>query len=48
LVFFLRPTILSADDPKNAAALRQVEQFPKKDRAEIIQALQVPDSSRKN
>ena len=28
LVFFLRPTILSADDPKNAAALRQVEQFP--------------------
>jgi len=30
LVFFLRPTILSADDPKNAAALRQVEQFPRR------------------
>jgi len=48
LVFFLRPTILSADEPKNVAALRQVEQFPKKDQPEIKRALQVPDSPHKN
>jgi hypothetical protein len=48
LVFFLRPTIIPLDEPKNAAAMRQIGQFSKKDRPDIIQAMQAPDSVHKD
>jgi len=48
LVFFLRPTILALDEPKNAGAIKQVEEFPKNARPDIIKALQTPDSAHNN
>jgi general secretion pathway protein D len=40
LVFFLRSTILSSEEPANASALRQVEQFPKDAQEGIRRTLQ--------
>lgn len=39
LVFFLRPTVLTNTSADNAAALQQVEKFPKKQREQVKQAL---------
>lgn len=39
LVFFLRPTVLTNTAADNAAALRQVEAFPRKQRESVKQAL---------
>ncbi len=39
LIFFLRPTVLGNTPADNAAALEQVEKFPKRQREEVKQAL---------
>lgn len=39
LVFFLRPTVLTNTSADNAAALQQVEKFPKQQREQVKQAL---------
>ncbi|MFZ5497258.1 MAG: secretin N-terminal domain-containing protein [Verrucomicrobiota bacterium] len=39
LVFFLRPTVLTNTPADNAAALQQVEQFPRKQREKVKEAL---------
>lgn len=44
LIFFLRPTILTATDSDNAPAFNEVEQLPKKPRDDIKETLGLPKS----
>ncbi len=42
LIFFLRPTILTATDSDNVPALNEVDQLPKKQRDDIRETLSLP------